>query len=77
MIDGTLLAAEPLAIPASALSMARRALSGEDLARFEAVTLYAIRYMSRPDQLLSSVGANSWLLSAASGWPFDIPCYRL
>ena len=51
MIDGTLLAAEPLAIPASALSMARRALSGEDLARFEAVTLYAIRYMSQGRQI--------------------------
>lgn len=46
MIDGTLLSAEQLTIPSSSLSMARRALKGDDLARFEAVTLYAIQYAS-------------------------------
>lgn len=44
--DGTLLHTEQVATPTTALSMARRALSGDDLARYEAVTLHAIRYAS-------------------------------
>lgn len=46
MVDGTLLHSEHVAVPPSALSMARRALHGEDLARFEAVTLHSITYAS-------------------------------
>lgn len=45
--DGTLVSMDQVATPASALSMARRALSGDDLARYEAVTLHAIRYVSK------------------------------
>ena len=44
--DGTLLETTEIPTPTSALSMARRALKGHDLQRFEAVTLHDITYAS-------------------------------
>lgn len=46
MQDGTLLASTEVPTPSTALSMARRALTGQDLQRFEAVTLHQITYAS-------------------------------
>ncbi|HLP28361.1 MAG TPA: prolyl oligopeptidase family serine peptidase [Candidatus Didemnitutus sp.] len=46
MVDGTLLHSEAIPVPPGAISMARRALQGEDLVRFEAVTLHDITYAS-------------------------------
>jgi dipeptidyl aminopeptidase/acylaminoacyl peptidase len=46
MIDGTLLDVAEIAIPRSARTMAQRALSAEDFAKYEAVRLHRIVYAS-------------------------------
>jgi len=46
MTDGTLLHSEQVETPKGALSMARRAMRGEDLERFESVSLHEITYAS-------------------------------
>lgn len=44
--DGTLLSSEPVEIPRSSLSMARRSMTEGDYHRFASVTLHAITYAS-------------------------------
>ncbi|MCS7000463.1 MAG: alpha/beta fold hydrolase [Bacteroidota bacterium] len=44
--DGTLLAAQPVPMPASTRSIMRRRLSAEEFARYEQVQMYAITYVS-------------------------------
>ncbi len=44
--DGILLSSEPVEIPRSALSMARRSMTEDDFHRFASVTLHAITYAS-------------------------------
>ena len=46
MTHGELLSAVAIPTPPTALSMARRALNGDELSRYEAVTLYDITYSS-------------------------------
>lgn len=55
MTDGTLLDVETVPMPSSAYSMAKRALTKENLHQFEAVTLYAITYAS------SDLRISGWL----------------
>lgn len=46
MIDGTLLHSNQIAIPPGALSMAKRAMKGDDFASYASVTLHEITYAS-------------------------------
>ncbi len=62
--DGTLLEMTQVPTPATALSMARRALSGNELSKYEAVTLHSIRYHSH------GLAINGWIaLPPASTGP--------
>ena len=44
--DGTLVASEAVAVPQSQLNIARRSMTAEDFARFAAVQLHSITYLS-------------------------------
>lgn len=46
MVNGTLLHSEQILVPASALSMAKRAMTADEFAHYAAVTLHAISYTS-------------------------------